>query len=138
MTDEPQTRPIDRERVTADAKAAALRLAMFVVAALVLGWLLTWLGAWGTPIGIVFLTMAAVYLVRDAYAILMGLIGLLSKPFNRGPGTPQPLWLLAWIVLAVVEGVILIALCLYVIEAAGWWTEMQLPPVIDEYGQTEF
>ncbi len=136
--DEIQTQSIDRERVTGDAMSVVRRIAVFIVVAVVVAWVLGWVGQWGTPIGVVFLTIAGVCLVRAAYAFLMGLIALLSKPFNREEGAPKTVWLLAWMLLSVAEAAIWIALCLYVIEAAGWWTEMQLSPVIDEYGTPQF
>lgn len=126
---------IGRDRVRGDARRAARRIFWFVVAAVFAGLLLEWLGPWATPIGVVFLALAGVYLVRAAYALLMGLIALLSKPFD-GEG-PAVRWSLAWIALSVVEGAVLIGLGLSVIEAAGWWTEMQLPPVIEETGQMQ-
>lgn len=132
-----QAQVIDREHVIEAAKAAAKRIALFIVAAVAVALALEWVGQWGTPIGVVFLAIAGVYLVRNAYAFLMGLIALLSKPANRGEGTPKVVWLLAWMGVNVVEAAVWIALSLYVIEAAGWWTEMQFPPVIDEYGQMQ-
>ena len=136
--DSTETQAIDRMRVIDAAKASAKRIALLIVAAVVVALLLGWLGEWGTPIGVLFLAIAGVYLVRAGYALLLGLIALLSKPFNREEGAPKTVWLLAWILLSVLEGAVWIALSLYIIEAAGWWTGMQLTPVIDEYGQTQF
>lgn len=132
-----QKHAIDRGHVTRLAKNVVQRLMLLAALAVAVIWLQSWLGNLGDILVSFFLALSAVFLVRCGYALLLGLVALMSKLFTRQAGAPETSWLIAASLINALEAAACIGLALYVMRAAGWWTEIQVP-VVDDYGQPHF
>jgi hypothetical protein len=126
-----QGQAIDREQVTSAAWNFAKRIALLTVLAVVVVWLQSLLGYLGTVLVVFFLALAGVFLVRSGYALLLGLIAFLSTLFARPEDPPKATWRFAWNILNALEVAVCLGLAMYVLRAAGWWTEIQLPVAYD-------
>ena len=128
---------IDRERVTSAVWNFAKRIVLLTVLAVVVVWLQSLLGYLGTVLVVFFLALAGIFLVRSAYALLLGLIAFVSTLFVWAEDPPKATWLIAWNILNALEIAVCLGLAMYVLRAVGWWTEIQLP-VADDYQLPQF
>jgi hypothetical protein len=118
---------VDREYVASEAWSLAKRIALLVLLALLVAGLHSVLDYLGAILAVYFLALVGIYLVRCGYAMLQGLIALLSQPFNKPAESPKAIWLLVGVVLNALEIVICLGLAIYVLKAVGWYTNVQLP-----------
>jgi len=84
---------IDREQVIVAVGSHAKRIVLLVfLAALVFG-LQRVLGHFGAVLVAFFLALAGIFLARCGYALLQGLIALVSRLFGKPEGSPRATWL---------------------------------------------
>ena len=118
---------VDRDYVATEAWSLAKRIALLVLLAILAAGLHSVLDYLGAILAVYFLALAGIYLVRCGYALLQGLIALLSRPFGTPKDSPRAVWLLAGVMLNALEIVACIGLAIFVLKAVGWYTEVQLP-----------
>ena len=124
---------IDREQVIVAVGSLAKRIVLLVVLAAVVVGLQRVLGAFGAVLVAFFLALAGIFLARCGYALLQGLIALVSRLFGKPEGSPRATWLFSLITLNALEIAVCLGLAIYVLRVAGWYTEIQLP-VPNDYG----
>ena len=118
---------VDREYVARESWSLGKRIALLVLLALLVAGLHSVLDYLGAILAVYFLALVGIYLVRCGYALLQGLIALLSRPFNKPAESPKAIWLLVGVMLNALEIVICLGLAIYVLKAVGWYTNVQLP-----------
>jgi hypothetical protein len=118
---------VGRDYVTNEAWSLAKRIALLVLlVALVVG-LHSALEYVGAILAVYFLALVGIYLVRCGYALMQGLIALLSRPFGKPKDSPRLVWLLVGVALNALEIAVCLGLAIYVLKAVGWYTDVQLP-----------
>ena len=121
---------VNREQVSLAVWSLAKRIALLAVLAVVVGGLRSMHEYLGAGLVVFFLALAGIFLARCVYALLRGLVDLVSGLFGGAGGSPSAIWLVAGIVLNAVEVVVCLGLAVYVLRAAGWHTEIELPDPI--------
>jgi len=117
---------VNREQVSLAVWSLAKRIALLAVLAVVVAGLRSLHGYLGAVLVVFFLALAGIFLARCGYALLQGLIDLVSRLFGRPGRSPRAIWLFAGTMLNALEVVVCLGLAIYVLRAAGW-TEIQLP-----------
>ena len=118
---------VDREQIISAAWSLAKRVVLLAILAVVVVGLQSLMGPLAAVLVVFFLALAGIFLARCGYALLLGLIALLSRPFGKPEGSPRVFWLFAWNILNAIEVAVCLGLAIYVLRAAGWYTEIQLP-----------
>ena len=118
---------VDREQIIGAAWSLTKRVVLLAILAVVVVGLQSLMGPLAAVLVVFFLALAGIFLARCGYALLLGLIALLSRLFGKPEGSPRVFWLFAWNILNAIEVAVCLGLAIYVLRAAGWYTEIQLP-----------
>jgi hypothetical protein len=118
---------VDRDYVSREAWSLAKRIALLVLLAVLAVGLHNVLEYLGAILSVYFLALAGIYLLRCAYALLQGLMALVSQLFGKPEDSPRAIWLLAGVALNALEIAACLGLAVYVLRAVGWYTDIELP-----------
>lgn len=121
---------VGREQLRLAVWSLGKRIALLAVLAVVVVGLRSLHEYLGASLVVFFLALTGIYLVRCAYALLRGFIDLASGLIGGSGGSSSATWLLAGMMLNAVEVVVCLSLAIYVLQAAGWSTDIRLPDPI--------